>query len=212
MSNGTDRRAGRTEETSNVRQAILPGARHLLVFSSDTWPPRGDVTAAGWWRGAENLNCETALQAHLWALPHTRSLRWNMSMTRIRLARARRATRIPDRSRAQPARSRRWSTVVAWTLVVINPVREVRVKTRLREFAIKFKEQVDLMRASVKNLISFSLSGRSAIEHVHHNHTYHLPAESSGSLQRPITRDKKGKFLYICFDNYRSTALKRKIY
>ncbi|XP_076245895.1 NFE2 like bZIP transcription factor cap-n-collar isoform X2 [Calliopsis andreniformis] len=34
-------------------------------------------------------------------------------------------------------------------------------------------------------------SSRSAIEHVHHNHTYHLPAESSGSLQRPISRDKK---------------------
>ncbi|XP_012055192.1 PREDICTED: segmentation protein cap'n'collar [Atta cephalotes] len=34
-------------------------------------------------------------------------------------------------------------------------------------------------------------SGRSVIEHVHHNHTYHLPAESSGSLQRPISRDKK---------------------
>ncbi|OAD57975.1 Segmentation protein cap'n'collar [Eufriesea mexicana] len=34
-------------------------------------------------------------------------------------------------------------------------------------------------------------SGRSAIEHVHHNHTYHLPAESSGSLQRPVSRDKK---------------------
>ncbi|XP_011254801.1 segmentation protein cap'n'collar isoform X3 [Camponotus floridanus] len=36
-------------------------------------------------------------------------------------------------------------------------------------------------------------SGRSAIEHVHHNHTYHLPAESSGSLQRPISRDKKAR-------------------
>ncbi|XP_051160355.1 segmentation protein cap'n'collar isoform X2 [Leptopilina boulardi] len=34
-------------------------------------------------------------------------------------------------------------------------------------------------------------SGRSAIEHIHHNHTYHLPAESSGSLQRPLSRDKK---------------------
>ncbi|XP_033340097.1 NFE2 like bZIP transcription factor cap-n-collar isoform X2 [Megalopta genalis] len=34
-------------------------------------------------------------------------------------------------------------------------------------------------------------SGRSAIEHIHHNHTYHLPAESSGSLQRPVSRDKK---------------------
>lgn len=39
--------------------------------------------------------------------------------------------------------------------------------------------------------------GRSAIEHVHHNHTYHLPAESSGSLQRPVSRDKKGKVLCI---------------
>ncbi|KAK9299829.1 hypothetical protein QLX08_007280 [Tetragonisca angustula] len=34
-------------------------------------------------------------------------------------------------------------------------------------------------------------SGRSAVEHVHHNHTYHMPAESSGSLQRPVSRDKK---------------------
>lgn len=32
MSNGTDRTASRTEETSDVRQAIFPGARHLLVF------------------------------------------------------------------------------------------------------------------------------------------------------------------------------------
>lgn len=39
----------------------------------------------------------------------------------------------------------------------------------------------------------FISSGRSAIEHVHHNHTYHLPAESSGSLQRPVSRDKKGE-------------------
>lgn len=36
-------------------------------------------------------------------------------------------------------------------------------------------------------------SGRSAVEHVHHNHTYHLPPESSGSLQRPLSRDKKCK-------------------
>ncbi|XP_012281394.1 segmentation protein cap'n'collar isoform X2 [Orussus abietinus] len=34
-------------------------------------------------------------------------------------------------------------------------------------------------------------TGRTAIEHIHHNHTYHLPAESSGSLQRPLSRDKK---------------------
>lgn len=43
--------------------------------------------------------------------------------------------------------------------------------------------------------------GRSAIEHVHHNHTYHLPAESSGSLQRPISRDKKGNHTYNIFNS-----------
>ncbi|XP_011504987.1 PREDICTED: segmentation protein cap'n'collar isoform X2 [Ceratosolen solmsi marchali] len=36
-------------------------------------------------------------------------------------------------------------------------------------------------------------NGRSNLEHVHHNHTYHLPPESTGSLQRPISRDKKGR-------------------
>lgn len=43
--------------------------------------------------------------------------------------------------------------------------------------------------------------GRSVIEHVHHNHTYHLPAESSGSLQRPISRDKKSnnKDIFLIF-------------
>lgn len=33
-------------------------------------------------------------------------------------------------------------------------------------------------------------SSRPAIEHVQHNHTYHLPAESTGAMQRPISRDK----------------------
>ncbi|XP_066598516.1 segmentation protein cap'n'collar isoform X3 [Prorops nasuta] len=37
-------------------------------------------------------------------------------------------------------------------------------------------------------------SGRVALEQVHHNHTYHLPAENSGSMQRPLSRDKKGEF------------------
>ncbi|CAG2054068.1 unnamed protein product [Timema podura] len=31
---------------------------------------------------------------------------------------------------------------------------------------------------------------RSSLEHIQHNHTYHLPAESAGSMQRPIARDK----------------------
>ncbi|XP_058801152.1 segmentation protein cap'n'collar isoform X2 [Phymastichus coffea] len=37
-------------------------------------------------------------------------------------------------------------------------------------------------------------SARSSLEHVQHNHTYNLPAESSGALQRPMSRDKKGEF------------------
>ena len=44
----------------------------------------------------------------------------------------------------------------------------------------------------VLNTINSIFAGRSAVEHVHHNHTYHMPAESSGSLQRPVSRDKKG--------------------
>ncbi|CAH0561854.1 unnamed protein product [Brassicogethes aeneus] len=34
---------------------------------------------------------------------------------------------------------------------------------------------------------------RNPIEHVQHNHTYHLPAESSGAVQRPVSRDKTAK-------------------
>lgn len=48
-------------------------------------------------------------------------------------------------------------------------------------------------------LAFFLLLGRSAIEHVHHNHTYHLPAESSGSLQRPISRDKKSNYISFLY-------------
>lgn len=44
----------------------------------------------------------------------------------------------------------------------------------------------------IKYVINSIFAGRSAVEHVHHNHTYHMPAESSGSLQRPVSRDKKG--------------------
>ncbi|XP_044592439.1 segmentation protein cap'n'collar isoform X2 [Cotesia glomerata] len=32
--------------------------------------------------------------------------------------------------------------------------------------------------------------GRTALEHIHHNHTYHLPPDSSGAM-RPLARDKK---------------------
>lgn len=35
---------------------------------------------------------------------------------------------------------------------------------------------------------------RSHIDHIQHNHTYHLPVESTGAMQRPISRDKiKGR-------------------
>ncbi|XP_063231809.1 segmentation protein cap'n'collar isoform X3 [Bacillus rossius redtenbacheri] len=32
---------------------------------------------------------------------------------------------------------------------------------------------------------------RQSLDHVQHNHTYHLPPESMGALQRPVTRDKQ---------------------
>lgn len=32
--------------------------------------------------------------------------------------------------------------------------------------------------------------GRSPVHHVQHNHTYHLPAENTGAMQRPVSRDK----------------------
>ncbi|XP_065166465.1 segmentation protein cap'n'collar isoform X1 [Atheta coriaria] len=31
---------------------------------------------------------------------------------------------------------------------------------------------------------------RNHLEHVQHNHTYHLPAENTGAMQRPVSRDK----------------------
>lgn len=48
---------------------------------------------------------------------------------------------------------------------------------------IKYSCSVDFARQQ---------SSRSSLEHAHHNHTYNLPPESSGNLQRPISRDKKG--------------------
>nr|CAI5826840.1 unnamed protein product [Callosobruchus analis] len=42
--------------------------------------------------------------------------------------------------------------------------------------------------------MEFGLQGhlaRNNIDHIQHNHTYHLPPESSGAMQRPLSRDKK---------------------
>ncbi|XP_044018765.1 segmentation protein cap'n'collar-like isoform X2 [Aphidius gifuensis] len=36
-------------------------------------------------------------------------------------------------------------------------------------------------------------SGRTPLDHVQHNHTYHLPADSLGAMQRPLSRDKKSR-------------------
>ncbi|XP_018327033.1 segmentation protein cap'n'collar isoform X2 [Agrilus planipennis] len=36
--------------------------------------------------------------------------------------------------------------------------------------------------------------GRNPLDHIQHNHTYHLPSENAGAMQRPVSRDKlKGK-------------------
>lgn len=53
--------------------------------------------------------------------------------------------------------------------------------------------------------------GRNPIDHVQHNHTYHLPAESTGAMQRPLSRDKsksrKGEDEHLTRDEKRARAL-----
>lgn len=52
---------------------------------------------------------------------------------------------------------------------------------------------------------------RPSIEPVQHNHTYHLPAESTGAMQRPISRDKskgrKSEEEHLTRDEKRARAL-----
>lgn len=53
--------------------------------------------------------------------------------------------------------------------------------------------------------------GRSSIDHIQHNHTYHLPTESTGAMQRPISRDKiksrKAEDEHLTRDEKRARAL-----
>ncbi|XP_057335558.1 segmentation protein cap'n'collar isoform X2 [Microplitis mediator] len=50
---------------------------------------------------------------------------------------------------------------------------------------LKYSCSVDFTRHQLHHV-----PGRTALEHIHHNHTYHLPPDSSGPM-RPLTRDKK---------------------
>lgn len=54
-------------------------------------------------------------------------------------------------------------------------------------------------------------SSRNAVEHVQHNHTYHLPAECTGAMQRPVSRDKaksrKSDEEHLTRDEKRARAL-----
>ncbi|KAK0160179.1 hypothetical protein PV328_007609 [Microctonus aethiopoides] len=54
---------------------------------------------------------------------------------------------------------------------------------------LKYSCSVDFSRQQTVPL----LPGRTALEHVHHNHTYHLPSDTSGTMQRPLSRDKKAR-------------------
>lgn len=53
--------------------------------------------------------------------------------------------------------------------------------------------------------------GRTPIDHVQHNHTYHLPAENTGAMQRPLSRDKskgrKSEEEHLTRDEKRARAL-----
>lgn len=52
---------------------------------------------------------------------------------------------------------------------------------------------------------------RNPVDHVQHNHTYHLPVESTGAMQRPLSRDKskarKGEEEHLTRDEKRARAL-----
>ncbi|CAH1256146.1 unnamed protein product [Diabrotica balteata] len=52
---------------------------------------------------------------------------------------------------------------------------------------------------------------RNHVNHIQHNHTYHLPAESAGAMQRPVLRDKskhrKSEDEYLTRDEKRARAL-----
>ncbi|XP_050314139.1 segmentation protein cap'n'collar isoform X2 [Anthonomus grandis grandis] len=52
---------------------------------------------------------------------------------------------------------------------------------------------------------------RTPVDHIQHNHTYHLPAENSGAMQRPVSRDKgksrKSEEEHLTRDEKRARAL-----
>ncbi|XP_066258841.1 segmentation protein cap'n'collar isoform X1 [Euwallacea similis] len=52
---------------------------------------------------------------------------------------------------------------------------------------------------------------RTPVDHIQHNHTYHLPAENSGAMQRPVSRDKgksrKSDDEHLTRDEKRARAL-----
>ncbi|XP_014300320.1 segmentation protein cap'n'collar isoform X2 [Microplitis demolitor] len=50
---------------------------------------------------------------------------------------------------------------------------------------VKYSCSIDFTRNQLHHV-----PGRTSLEHIHHNHTYHLPPDSSGTM-RPLTRDKK---------------------
>lgn len=62
--------------------------------------------------------------------------------------------------------------------------------------------------------MEFGIQGhlnRNPVNHIQHNHTYHLPAESSGAMQRPVIRDKskqrKAEDEHLTRDEKRARAL-----
>jgi nuclear factor erythroid 2 len=52
---------------------------------------------------------------------------------------------------------------------------------------------------------------RNSLDHIQHNHTYHLPTESTGAMQRPVSRDKsksrKSEDEHLTRDEKRARAL-----
>ncbi|KAF7287804.1 NFE2 like bZIP transcription factor cap-n-collar isoform X2 [Rhynchophorus ferrugineus] len=59
--------------------------------------------------------------------------------------------------------------------------------------------------------LEFNHHPRTMVDHIQHNHTYHLPAENAGAMQRPLSRDKiksrKSDDEHLTRDEKRARAL-----
>lgn len=86
--------------------------------------------------------------------------------------------------------------------------------TEYRDPVSNFHQENTTSRAKmpeVKYSCSSEFGHVPRVDHIQHNHTYHLPAENSGAMQRPVSRDKgksrKSEEEHLTRDEKRARAL-----